>query len=190
MMETVSGKIDEKPITLNIMPKGGDPPFPASYYRFNRSTYDSMIPPQAGTISTSDMMSRNYFGGSSYSHFRRMSGHSSGPIYASNFRNSIIFKVYKEEFYKDHRSSTIVNVAGTEIDYSMMQRGGGPLHNMSTAIVSALKSQGFNYIQDMGTDGNLLGAVRSIDSANVKNGDWQWWDFCTRYGWYYIRVYK
>ena len=170
-----------------------NPPYPGAYYRFNRSVYDSMIPPQTGAISVDSMMSKNYFGGSSFNDFRKISGQKSGTIISDNFRESIIFKINKVEYYKNHRSGQYTTPSGQEIDYCMMSGAGGASWNclqMSTGMANALISQGFQYIQDMGTDGNAWGEVRRIDSANVKNGDWQWHNFCMRWGTYYIRVYK
>lgn len=170
-----------------------DPPYPGGYYRFNRGNYDAMIMPQSGSVYVSQMRDRNYSRATSFGDYRYMSGYSSGTIYASGFKNSMLIKVYKEEWWKNHRSAQYVLPSGSEIDYCMMSGAGGTSWNclqMSTGMANALISQGFTYIQDMGTAGNAWGGVRRIDSANVKNGDWQWHDFCNRWGWYYIRVYK
>lgn len=170
-----------------------DPPYPGGYYRFNRSVCDGMIPPQGGAISVADMRYRDFWGRSDFNGYRAMSGQPSGAIYASSFRNSIIFRVWKEEWWKNHRSAQYTDPRGAEIDYCMMSGAGGASWNclqMSTGMANALISQGFQYIQDMGPNGDAWGGVRRIDSANVKNGDWQWWDFCMRWGTYYIRVYK
>ncbi|MGL5716932.1 MAG: hypothetical protein ACRCX2_28205 [Paraclostridium sp.] len=195
-METIFEKINEKPITLEIEPKApkGDPPYPAQYYRHNSSLFNAMIPPQSGAISIGDIKSRNYnsalgVSGNSMSDFRWISGQSSGAINMSSMRNSIMFKGYQTEYYKDHRSHQYTNPSGQEIDYAMKQRYENCL-TMSTAMANALMSKGFNYIQDMGSNGKAFGAVRRIDSANVKNGDWQWHGFCLRWGTTYIRVYK
>ncbi|MGL5713668.1 MAG: hypothetical protein ACRCX2_11665, partial [Paraclostridium sp.] len=187
-METISGKINGQPITLEILPKG-DPPYPGGYTRFDRGQFDLMLPPQGGPISIGFMNDRNYYGRNSLSNFTHMSGQLSGPISMAQMRNSFVLRFVKTEYYKDHRSGQSIGVNGAEIDYYMMIKGGGPVHCMSVHLVNTLKSLGFNYMQDKGADGGQQGAVRSIDSANVKNNDWQWWGFCERYGSYYVRFY-
>ncbi|MGL5594117.1 MAG: hypothetical protein ACRDDH_09300 [Cetobacterium sp.] len=189
-MEIVRGKINGNPITLEMKEVKGDPPYPAGYYRFDRGQYDLMMPPQGGPINIANMSDKSYYGRDNLNIFRMMSGQFSGQVSMAQFRNSFVLRFVKTEYYKDHRSGQAIGVNGAEVDYSMMAKGGGPVHCMSVALVNTLKSFGFNNMQDLGADGWQQGATRSIDSANVKNNDWQWWDFCPRYGSYYVRFYK
>lgn len=167
----------------------GNPPYPGGYYRFNDAQFMDMVPPQ-GTIGVGDIRYRDYWGRSDFNGFRNMAGKPDGAISAYDLRNSFILKCNKIEYYKDHRDNQILTVRNEEIDYSMMVKGGAPVFNMSVAMVNKLKSMGFYYMQDMGSSGFDYGTVVHLDSANVKNNDWQWWGFATRYGLSYIRFFK
>lgn len=110
-----------------------------------------------------------------------------------DFTNSMLIRFNQREFDKNNRDMFSYDFYGREIDWCNSNKGGSANWNcfqMSRDMANTLMSLGYQYIQDMGSDGWGFGAVRRIDSAEIKNDDWQYWNFGMRWGQSYMRFYK
>lgn len=173
-------------------------PHEPGYNEFYRSSFDVNYTAPSGSILWSSMKTKNYnsqlgVSGNYMSDYRCLFGKPSGTISMADSRNCMMFKGWQTEHGDYERTMEWFCANGARVAYSTSHKISSESWNcleMSQGLANTLMSLGFTTIQDMGADGQLYGATRRIDSANIKNGDWQWWNFAMRWGVQWIRVYK
>ena len=161
--------------------------------RFNRAIFDSARVQDHQKNIYDICQTVHNVGIRDLNNMRNIVGKPSGTLGVSGFSSSMLVRFNQIGYDKNNRAMYSYDSYGREIDWCNSNKGGSSNWNcfqMSSSMANTLMSLGYNYVQDMGSDGWGYGAVRAINSANVKNDDWQYWDFGMRWERSYMRFYK
>ena len=161
--------------------------------RFNRATFDSARVQDYQRNMYDICQTVHNTSSRDLNNMRNIVGRPSGTLGMAEFSSSMLVRFNQNEFNNRNRDMYSYDFYGREIDWCNSNKV-GPYNwdcfQMSSSMANTLMSLGYNYVQDMGVDGWGYGAVRAINSANIKNDDWQYWDFGMRFGQSYMRFYK